>query len=241
VAGRAGGTEVLATILTVPATVSQSRLSVNLTGPTGILAEIPLELAEREFLSETIRLNPQLTGIITDASPERTAESEHLWAVLNRVGEEAFHFDAFIPPVESTRRTSHFGSRRVFVNADGRRSTSIHAGVDIGVPTGTEVHASGAGRVVMARERIISGNTVMVEHLPGIYSLYYHLDSIAVKEGQIVARGAVVGLSGSTGLSTGPHLHWEVRVFGENTDPDAFLARPLIDREAILGMLEEGN
>ncbi|MCL2609977.1 MAG: M23 family metallopeptidase, partial [Treponema sp.] len=130
-------------------------------------------------------------------------------------------------------------SRRVFVNADGRRSTSIHAGVDIRSATGTEVFSSGAGRVALARERIVSGNTVIVEHLPGIFSLYYHLDSLAVKEGQTVARGALVGRSGSTGLSTGPHLHWEIRVFGENTDPDAFLARPLIDREAILGMLEE--
>jgi len=226
-----------ATVLTVPTTVDAGRAMFVLETRDGIAAEIPLYVVPREFHSETIRLTQALTGIRTDVSQQRVAESEHLWAVLGRVGDEAHFFDAFVRPVESTRRTSTFAARRIFVNANGTRTTSIHAGIDYGVPTGTPVFASGAGRVVLARNRIVSGKSVIIEHLPGVYSIYYHLDLIGVEEGDMIAAGAVLGLGGNTGFSTGPHLHWEVRVFGENTDPDAFVSRPLIDRDAILGKL----
>jgi murein DD-endopeptidase MepM/ murein hydrolase activator NlpD len=85
--------------------------------------------------------------------------------------------------------------------------------------------------------RIVTGNTVIIEHAPGIYSLYYHLDRINVQEGAIVTAGAVIGLSGSTGLSTGPHLHWELRINTEGTDPDAFVSRPVIDKDLIISRI----
>jgi murein DD-endopeptidase MepM/ murein hydrolase activator NlpD len=91
--------------------------------------------------------------------------------------------------------------------------------------------------VVLARSRIVTGNSVVIEHLPGVYSLYYHLDKIEVTEGAIVNTGALIGLSGATGLATGPHLHWEIRVSGENTDPDAFISRPLLDKDAVLSKM----
>jgi murein DD-endopeptidase MepM/ murein hydrolase activator NlpD len=167
-----------------------------------------------------------------------------LWSIISRTGREIYSEGPFRPPVTSTRRTSAYGSRRIYQYADGRTDTTIHAGVDIGVPTGTEVTACAAGRVVLARERIVTGNTVILEHLPGVYSLYYHLDSIAVSEGPVVAEGSLLGLSGSTGLATGPHLHWEIRVSGENADPDAFLSpalpRPLLDKQSIMDKLGTG-
>jgi murein DD-endopeptidase MepM/ murein hydrolase activator NlpD len=145
--------------------------------------------------------------------------------------------EAFAPPVASTRRTSYYGDRRVYDYSDGTSDTSIHAGVDYGVPKGTEVHACAPGRVVFAAPRIVTGNSVIIQHLPGLYSLYYHLDSITAKSGEDLRQGELLGLSGSTGLSTGPHLHWEIRAGGENADPDAFVARPVLDKEAILSKL----
>jgi len=226
-----------ATLLTVPTTIGAGQPVIVLETSEGVAAEIPLAVAARQFHSETIALTPALTGIQTDMSPQRVAESQHLWAVLGRVGTEAYFTGSFVRPVQSTRRTSIFGARRVFVNQDGSRSTSIHAGIDYGIPTGTPVFASGGGRVVLARDRIVSGKSVIIEHLPGVFSIYYHLDAIGVREGDMIETGAVLGLSGNTGFSTGPHLHWEVRVFGENTDPDAIVARPLLDRSAILGIM----
>jgi murein DD-endopeptidase MepM/ murein hydrolase activator NlpD len=153
------------------------------------------------------------------------------------VGNELHHAGVFSPPVTSTRRTSFFGDRRIYKYSSGLSDTSIHAGVDFGVPTGTPVTSCGAGRIVLAAPRIVTGNSVVIEHLPGVYSLYYHLSAIEVKEGDMVETGTRIGLSGATGLATGPHLHWELRVNGENTDPDVWIARPILDKDAILSKI----
>jgi murein DD-endopeptidase MepM/ murein hydrolase activator NlpD len=224
--------------LTVPSTARPGPALIRVEGSPGIIAEIPLTIADRAFASEEIELNQTLTEIRTAPDPQKTAESEQLWAVLSRTGADIYCAGVFIPPVSSTRRTSFFGDRRVFKYAGGKQDASIHGGVDYGVPRGTPVFACGPGKVVLARSRIVTGNSVVLEHLPGVYSLYYHLDSIAVAEGTVVNAGDPLGLSGATGLATGPHLHWEIRVSGENTDPDAFIARPILDTDAILAKME---
>jgi murein DD-endopeptidase MepM/ murein hydrolase activator NlpD len=224
----------MAAVLTVPSTAQPGRAFIAIEGAAGTAGEIAITIAAREFISEVIVLDAALTRLRTVPDPHKTAEAEQLWAILGQTGTETYGFGNFSPPVTSTRRTGFFGDRRRFQYSDGQYDSSIHAGVDFGVPTGTAVSACGPGRVVLARNRIVTGNSVIIEHLPGIYSLYYHLDSIAVSEGSLVDAGTGLGLSGTTGLSTGPHLHWELRVFGENTDPDAFIARPILDKDAIL-------
>ena len=226
-----------AALMTVPSTAAPGDAIIRLISQRGIPYEIPITIEPREFRSETINLNPSLTSLVSDPNPQRTIESERLWEILNTTGDQIYHTGTFLLPVESTRRTSRFGSRRVNVYSDGRRVTSIHAGVDFGVPTGTEVFASGRGRVVLSRMRILTGYSIIIEHAPGVYSLYYHLDSVIAQEGQIVEAGSVIGLSGSTGFSTGPHLHWEVRISSENTDPDVLVERPLIDKDLIISRI----
>jgi murein DD-endopeptidase MepM/ murein hydrolase activator NlpD len=226
----------MAAVLTVPSTIAPGPAVIRLEGSAGPI-EIPLNIEGREFVSEVIELDPVLTGIRTDPDPRKTAESNRLSSILGRVGNEIHCTDTFNPPVWSTRRTSFFGDRRVFKYSNGTNDTSIHAGVDFGVPTGTRVIVCGSGKVVLARMRIVTGNSIVVEHAPGIYSLYYHLDKIEVKEGDIVSAGVLLGLSGATGLATGPHLHWELRVNTENTDPDAFVGRYIIDKDAILSKI----
>jgi murein DD-endopeptidase MepM/ murein hydrolase activator NlpD len=226
-----------AAVLTIPSTARPGSAIISLYNEWDIAYEIPITIAPRSFVSEVIELNPSNTGIRTDPNPQRNIEAEKLWAILNTTGSQIYHSGAFVLPVTSTRRTSFFGDRRVFQYSNGGSDTSIHAGVDFGVPTGTRVIACGAGKVILAVMRVVTGNSVIIEHAPGIYSLYYHLDSISVQEGAIVETGTLVGLSGSTGLSTGPHLHWEVRVSTENIDPDAFVARPILDKELIISRI----
>jgi murein DD-endopeptidase MepM/ murein hydrolase activator NlpD len=231
------GNPLMAAVLTVPSTARPGPALIRVDSAQGEAVEIPLTIAGRDFVSEEIVLNQALTDIRTAPDPQKTAESEQLWAIISRTGADIYGAGPFIPPVSSTRRTSFFGDRRVFKYANGEQDASIHAGVDYGVPRGTPVSACGPGKVVLARNRIVTGNSVIIEHLPGVYSLYYHLDSLAAVEGTVVDAGAILGQSGSTGLSTGPHLHWEVRVSGENTDPDAFLSRPILDKDAILARM----
>ncbi|MDR1655223.1 MAG: M23 family metallopeptidase [Treponema sp.] len=237
------GKSVKAALIAVPSTVLPGEASVRVerrnAGEEAVfLAEKPLGIAQRDFVSETIMLNESLTRIRTEEDPQKTAEAEQVWAIFNRTGNAILAEGYFRAPVASTRRTSRFGDRRVFQYSDGKTGASIHAGVDYGVPKGTRVNACATGKVVLARSRIVTGNSVILEHLPGVYSLYYHLDSIACTEGQILAAGEALGLSGDTGLATGPHLHWEIRVSGENADPDAFIARPVLDKKAILEIIK---
>jgi murein DD-endopeptidase MepM/ murein hydrolase activator NlpD len=226
-------------VLTIPSTAASGNAIIRITNNNGILCDIPVIIAPRTFQSETIRLNPSLTALVSEPCPQRTAESHRLWEILNTTGNRIYHTGPLIPPVTSTRRTSRFGTRRINQYSDGRNVTSIHAGVDFGIPTGTEVYASGAGRVVLSRYRILTGFSVIIEHAPGIYSLYYHLDSVSAAEETIVETGQLIGLSGSTGFSTGPHLHWEIRVSTENTDPDAFVSRSIIDKDLIISRIYE--
>lgn len=121
------------------------------------------------------------------------------------------------------RITTQFGEIR-YVN--GRR-TGQHSGLDLGAPEGTPVYAPAPGRVVLARELVITGNTVLLDHGGNLFSLYGHLSAIAVAEGERVERGQVLGLVGSTGLSTGPHLHWSVYIGNVATDPTQALTAAL--------------
>ena len=128
-----------------------------------------------------------------------------------------------IPITAKFRWTSPYGAR-----IDPIKGTkSYHKGTDMACPTGTPVYACGDGKVVLVENRVSTGWSVVIEHLPGLYSLYYHLDSVLIEEGMLVKSGEEIALSGATGLATGPHLHWEVRFFGEAINPDFLVENQL--------------
>ncbi|GAA2040431.1 MULTISPECIES: M23 family metallopeptidase [Streptomyces] len=102
-----------------------------------------------------------------------------------------------------------------------------HTGTDFAVPVGTPVQAAGPGTVIFAGDWGDYGKAVLIEMTDGYYTLYAHLSEIHVKDGQVVNGGERAGLSGNTGRSTGPHLHFEVRTsraYGSDVDPLAYLA-----------------
>lgn len=185
---------------------------------------LPSAYKNREFNKEVIELNEANTAIKTDTSPERTAQIEKLNDILfSYLSNDIFSLKKFTTPTVSQRYTAYCGDRRVYAYSNGKSSTSLHYGNDYGVPTGTEVHACSDGKVVLAENRISTGYSVVIEHLPGLYSLYYHLSELKVEEGQMVKQGELIGKSGATGLATGPHLHWEVRLNGSAVVPEFFL------------------
>ncbi len=100
---------------------------------------------------------------------------------------------------------------------------ALHAGIDFRTPRGTPIRAAGSGRVVTAGRSGGYGNLVEIDHGNGVTTRYAHLTSIAVERGQIVATGDHIGRAGSTGRSTGPHLHYETRIDDEPVDPNRFL------------------
>ncbi|MGI5173642.1 M23 family metallopeptidase [Treponema sp. OMZ 840] len=185
--------------------------------------EFPLFMQKKEFVSETIQLDGRNTAIKTDTSTVRKQQIERLNTILETIDYTAvYQRGTFSLPVTQKRRTAFFADRRVYAYSNGKSSTGLHYGIDFGVPTGTPVFSCGRGKVVLAEKRVSTGYSVVIEHLPGMYSLYYHLSEFNVEEGQIVGRGQKIGLSGATGLATGPHLHWEVRLLGKAVNPDFF-------------------
>lgn len=118
---------------------------------------------------------------------------------------------------------SSFGSRRTY-NDDPK--LFYHTGLDLGYRQGTDVYAPARGKVVGALPGlIIRGNTIVIDHGLGVYTIYMHLDKILVEEGAMVEPGQLIGIIGTTGRSTGPHLHFEVDVQGTPVNPATWLRR----------------
>ena len=130
--------------------------------------------------------------------------------------------DGFCSPVGENWRnivTSEFGYRKDPFTGQ----TKGHSGMDLAVPTGTSVRAALPGTVTVSQYSSSYGYYVMIDHGGGLATLYAHNSKLLVKAGDTVQAGDAVSLSGSTGRSTGPHLHFEVRVNGERTDPRSYL------------------
>jgi murein DD-endopeptidase MepM/ murein hydrolase activator NlpD len=126
------------------------------------------------------------------------------------------------PPLAELPAGGRFGARRV-INGEPR---SPHSGADYAAAAGTPVRAVAPGRVVLAEEHFFAGNSVFLDHGDGLVSMVFHLSRIEVAPGDEVAAGEVVGRVGSTGRSTGPHLHFGVRWRGARVDPEVLLAPP---------------
>jgi murein DD-endopeptidase MepM/ murein hydrolase activator NlpD len=221
-------------LLGIPSTAEAGEYSLEIRAYRGqcfILYRTTVDIRYRSFRSEEIAFDQALSELMTKPDPRKVQEYQDLLALLSAFHSRSiFHAGTLTVPVAATRRTSGFADRRLYSYTDGGSSRSLHNGIDLAAPVGTPVFASAAGRVVLAGERIISGNSVVIEHLPGVFTLYYHLEDIEVREGQRLHRGQRIGTVGMTGLATGPHLHWELRVGGVAVDPDFFVEIPMIDK-----------
>ena len=127
--------------------------------------------------------------------------------------------EPFVRPVDDPAN-SRFGTRSIF-NGVPRNP---HGGADFLSPSGTPIHAPNAGGIAIARNLYFSGNTVVIDHGLGLFSMLAHLSVIDVREGDRVTAGEIVGRVGATGRVTGAHLHWAVRASGARVDPLSVLA-----------------
>ena len=166
-------------------------------------------------------LNVQASVMAVITPEGRELEARTLAEAFDAVGPMPRWDRPFIVPVEG-RHTSAFGLPRRYV-AGGR--VSYHLGHDIAAPTGTPIVATNDGVVRVAGMYPIKGGLVVIDHGFGLSSLYFHQSALAVAVGEVVERGQVIGYVGSTGLSTGPHLHWEMRLDGVPTAPLAWVDR----------------
>ena len=177
---------------------------------------------ERKFPSLKLRVAQEFVTPPKAAEERIRRESEMVALVFSLTTPEWLGDGAFIAP-HPVAPWPNFGQRRV---TNGVVS-SVHSGVDLPVPFGEPIKAANRGRVVLASPLYLSGGTVIIDHGLGVFSFYCHLSALLVRRGDIVAKGTAIGRCGSTGRSTGPHLHWSMRVGPSRVDPYAFLALPL--------------
>jgi hypothetical protein len=174
--------------------------------PVSCHATIAVEAGK--FATEKLKVAPNFV----EPNPEQLAraqeEQKQLREIFATVTPEKLWQGPFRVPLDGVTTGGNFGRRRVLNGQPG----SPHSGVDFPAPAGTPVHAAQRGRVVLAEPLYFSGNTVVVDHGLGVYTLYAHFSETDVKPGDMVETGALLGKVGATGRVTGPHLHWGLTV-----------------------------
>jgi murein DD-endopeptidase MepM/ murein hydrolase activator NlpD len=172
-----------------------------------------------QFATRRLEVDPKLANPPAEELARIKEEAKAMADAFAIVTPERLWRGPFEAPVPGTA-TSSFG-RLTITNG---KPAGRHQGADFRAATGTPVRAPNAGRVVIAKNLYFAGNTVIIDHGFGVFSLLAHLSRIGVDRGATVARGDVLGESGATGRVTGPHLHWAVR-FGEmSVDPLALMS-----------------
>jgi murein DD-endopeptidase MepM/ murein hydrolase activator NlpD len=164
------------------------------------------------FQRRRITFDRERQTLLTPEIAER--ERRRVAAALRVLHPEPLWSGTFGLPLDA-RVSSPYGVLSIYQGV----VRGFHAGVDFAAAEGAPVRAAADGIVRLAEELPLSGNAVLVDHGLGIVTSYLHLSTIGVRAGQRVAKGAVVGRVGATGLATGPHLHWGLRVHGVRVDP----------------------
>ena len=189
---------------------------VHLNPSRGTPKDIPFKLAisRGTFPSKRIRVAKRFTSFTSADIRRIKNEKELLSRIYSIFTPNWLGGGRFIMPLRGSI-SGVFGERRVFNRGFGSR----HRGIDIRSPEGTSIKTSNSGEVVLVRDLYFSGNTVIVNHGLGLFSIYCHMSKVIVGEGAVVDKGENIGYTGSTGRSTGPHLHWGLRLVDDYADP----------------------
>ncbi|HSP33007.1 MAG TPA: M23 family metallopeptidase [Thermoanaerobaculia bacterium] len=176
--------------------------------------EVAVDVAATKFPTTKLNVDEKFVDLSKAALARSARESREIGAIYRRITTDIVPDEPFTVPIPG-ETGRNFGERRIF-NGQPR---APHSGADLSAATGTPIHATNRGRVVLAKNLFFTGNTVILDHGLGIYSLYAHLSKINLNAGAIVKNGEIVGLAGATGRVTAPHLHWAMRVQGARVDP----------------------
>lgn len=192
------------------------RLTYGLEGEP--LNKSTIKVLPREFHVQHLRVDRRIAAA-TRNEAAYTQFARYFHPARESSTADRYYSEPFLLPA-SGRLTTEFGQTR-YVNDEP--TSYRHSGLDIAAPTGTPVLATNDGRVTLSMDLILTGNTVVIDHGQGLFSVYYHMHELFVEEGQLVARGETIGTVGSTGFSTGPHLHFTMSYYRHNLEPGYFL------------------
>ena len=191
-------------------------LTVDVTDLTGnaVTYRRAILVKKTDWTVDRIDLPPSVVGILDDPNISIN-EQKRLNALYGAVTSRNWR-DVWASPVDAAIPISgYFGEQRSF---NGGPVGGHHGGTDFGAPAGTPIQTTNDGVVVLAALLAVRGNMVIIDHGGGVFSGYAHMEAMQVTVGDVVARGDVLGRVGTTGLSTGAHLHWELSVAGVLVD-----------------------
>jgi murein DD-endopeptidase MepM/ murein hydrolase activator NlpD len=204
----------------VEAAVGPSALKITIHDAKGGVREVSrsVEIHAAHYRTSELTVAPKFVSPGPEAMEQIRADQELKKRIFAASVAQPLWSGDFRAPVEA-EPTDSFGTRRIF----NGKLDSIHKGMDFRAVEGTPVRAGNSGVVVLARPLYYEGSCVVIDHGLGLFTVSMHLSHIVVKEGQTVATGEQIGLSGATGRATGPHLHWGVRWQGAYLDPAKLL------------------
>jgi len=212
------------TLLGAPAfqAVGTYKLTLTLIEPDGTVRNLSraVQVHARAFPSQDLPIDSSLQALLTPAMEAK--ETVAMNAASDDTAAQQLWQMKFLTPLREYRVTTEFGQRRGY---NGAPPGTYHTGIDMAAPEGTIVAAAADGRVVFAGTLPERGNCIVIDHGMGVHTVYAHLSYIGVKMGDNVTRGQFIGRVGTTGFSTGPHLHWEVRIGRTPVDPNEWVSR----------------
>lgn len=200
---------------------------------TGRNSTRQIEIVERNF---------RIQRLTVDTNVESSTRSDDAYAEYRKYYNPArenssptkYYSESFLLPARG-KVTTEFGESR-YVN--GSLTTYRHAGIDIAAPRHTEVISTNSGKVVLSMPLILTGNTLIIDHGEGLFSVYLHLEKLFVNEGELVDRGQLIGTVGSTGFSTGPHLHFTMSYYRFDLEPGFLIYGQSITKQNYLELMK---
>ena len=176
---------------------------------------IPITINETPYKVESITLSKEVSGLVATK-----IEKESVRKAVNTVSSQKYWNGKFIFPSEAHQSTEYGVKRKI----NGVQNPDyFHKGLDFASPEGGNVKAPENGKIILAgltsKGFVVNGNCIFLDHGHGVISAYLHLSKVLVKEGDVVKKGQLIGKVGSTGIATGPHLHWGVYVLGKPVEP----------------------
>ncbi len=212
------------------------KLKATTSGGENINAYLTILVQRKEFPSEYLTLPEKMVKFSPEVYKRVVKDNKTVLSVTSHFTPQIYWKGEFIRPV-SGYITSPFGVRRI-INGEKR---SAHTGVDLHAQEGEEILASNYGKVALVYEGYLLGKSIVIDHGSGLYTVYYHLSEIKIKQGEMVEKGKVIGLAGATGRATAPHLHFGVKLNQARIDPMSLLNVSQILSERIRWLKENEN
>lgn len=185
---------------------------------TKIFKGVSFEVIDGNYKSEVINVSKGKVTLSKENEERTKKEYEEAMLIYSRKFPKLLTKNDYTYPLNSSI-TSDFGKKRVYNGS----FKSYHSGTDFKAANGTPIKAVNDGKIVIANDRFYAGNSIVIDHGNGIYSCYFHLSEMNYKIGDTIKKGEILGLSGSTGRVTGPHLHFAFRIHGTIVDPLHFI------------------